>query len=363
MNQNMQNTIGRIEQSIHASEWLTPSNLSQEREKFLRDENVNPQFIYPEIDKKFLKENLDFLESIDISKADTLNSWILKRKIEFLKLELSLFLHKDTDAFSEITCKLYQCSFSTKFLERAKKDASSSLPFTCTEHKTPPQIVEGIKEYLASYDIFDWNVDLSEATDFYFRVEAHKKQIYLGKKFNWDFCNFDGMLAHEIDGHVIRAINASKQSNVLLQKPLPFYIKTEEGLASFLGDYCSSTAQINRKHHALKYLAGHFAQTHSFKEVFHFLVEAGFTKDLAFQRAFRLKRGISDTSRPGVYAREAMYYEGMLEIKNYLDTNGSVEKLYSAKVGLQDLEYIETSKDVIIPKRMKEYLDRRALSD
>ena len=44
------------------------------------------------------------------------------------------------------------------------------------------------------------------------------------------------------------------KENPLFQKPLPFYIKTEEGLASFLGDYISTTADISRKHHALNIL-------------------------------------------------------------------------------------------------------------
>ncbi|OGV96833.1 hypothetical protein A2W24_03275 [Microgenomates group bacterium RBG_16_45_19] len=79
------------------------------------------------------------------------------------------------------------------------------------------------------------------------------------QEINWDFCDLDNTLAHEIDGHVVRAVNMSRQVKPLFQKPWPFYLKTEEGLASFLGDYLSpQTALISRKHHALKYLAGHW---------------------------------------------------------------------------------------------------------
>lgn len=163
------------------------------------------------------------------------------------------------------------------------------------------------------------------------------------------------MLAHEIDGHVLRGINSTKQQDLLLQKSLPFYIKTEEGLASFLGDYCSTSGEINRKHHALKYLAGQLAITSSFKMVFEFLVDNGFTPDLAFQRTFRLKRGLTDTGIPGCYGKEAVYYEGMVEVKRYLDEGGSVEKLYSAKIGLADLQFTEIPTGIIIPDRIKKY--------
>jgi len=164
------------------------------------------------------------------------------------------------------------------------------------------------------------------------------------------------MLAHEIDGHVLRYLNSQHQENQLFRSPLPFYIKTEEGIASFLGDYCSVNGAITLKHHALKYLAGILAETSSFREVYTFLMDSGFTPDLAFQRTFRLKRGLMDTSQPGCFTKEALYYEGMIEVKTFIDKGGDLRKLFAAKICLDDVGLMPLLKQVLIPKRLQTYL-------
>lgn len=105
-------------------------------------------------------------------------------------------------------------------------------------------------------------------------------------------------------------------------------------------------------------MAGHLALKKPFNDVYKFFLENGFTKNLAFQRTFRLKRGFEDTSSPGCFAKEAVYYEGMIEVKNYLDKDGDVKKLFAGKVGFDDFEYVPVPKDVIIPSRLQTYLDK-----
>ncbi len=351
--------INETSQFLQTAVWLTPLNLNEEREKFLANPSFNPQIQYPELPMLMLENHLhQLLQTPNKKDPNTLEEWVLGRRKHELELTILMLLNRDNEDYGMNSCQLYQCTFDDQTLVQAKKDAASPLPFVSNENKTTAEIIEGITQYLREYGITDWLVELSEQTDFYFRVKANQKRILIGKRFNWDFTNFDCMLAHEIDGHVLRAVNSAKQSNPLLQKPLPFYIKTEEGLASFLGDYHSSTAEINRKHHAIKYLAGHLAQTASFKEVFEFFMASGFTEDLAFQRTFRLKRGLSDTGRAGCFGKEAMYYEGMIEVKKYIDNDGDIEKLYSAKIGLADLPYVEIPNEVLIPDRLQKYLNK-----
>ena len=350
--------INELKKQIHLSEWFSPLNLKEEREKFLANPTYNPHFFYPEFDKKSLIELKKELNTINPSSNDVLETWILERKVKELELEISLCLARGTSEISSVTTQLYNCTFQKKYLKNAELDAASPLPFESKENKSAEEIISGIQQYLENYDIYDWSLELSEQSDFYFRVKAAQKRMLISKNFNWDFTDFDNMLAHEIDGHVIRAINASRQKHPLLKKPLAFYIKTEEGLASFLGNYCSKTGEINRKHHALKYLAGHLALTSSFQVVFNFLCANGFTPSLAFQRTFRLKRGFENTAITGCFAKEAMYYEGMLEVKNFLDNGGDIKKLYSGKIGLADIPHTQIPADIIIPQRMRSYIEK-----
>lgn len=352
--------LTQISTQVLTSKWLTPLNVSEEREKFLAQSNQNPRLVYNEIPSDLLKTLLTQLSSLESYEEDnSLEAWIFQRKKEELKLEIELLLHRGETELSAISCKLYQCTFPKASLEKAQVDSAQNISFENQETIDRQKIVESISSYLAGYNVHDWEVSLVPDSDFYFRVRANLKKILISQRFNFDFCDLDNVLAHEIDGHVIRGINSRTQTNPLLQKPFPFYIKTEEGLASFLGDYCSTTADISRKHHALKYLAGYLGLKSSFVEIYEFLVEHGFTPDLAFQRTLRLKRGFENTGLPGCFAKEAMYYEGMLEVKDFIDHGGSIEKLYSGKLGLNDLQFAEIPSNIIVPQRLKNYVEKR----
>jgi hypothetical protein len=53
---------------------------------------------------------------------------------------------------------------------------------------------------------------------------------------------------------------------------------------------------------------------------------------------------------PGLYAKEAMYYEGMQEVKAYIDSGGDLQKRFAAKASLEDLKHIPTPENIKIPE-------------
>jgi hypothetical protein len=349
--------LEEVKKFTKASQWFTPLNLEQEREKFLENSKKNPHFTYEEIPIKKAEVFLKQLEQVILDGFEFIEKRIYKRRMEEQKLKLQMMLNRGRSTLSKISLELYQCDFDKKTLREAKKDADLPAKFKSYEDMGTDEIIEGIKKYLKGYKISDWRVERSELTDFYIRIEQSNKRVLVSKSFNWDFNNFDNTLAHEIDGHVLRTVNMKKQKPPF-NKPLPFYIKTEEGLASFLGDYCSTTNEVSRKHHAVKYLAGKLSLEADFLSVYEFFIEKGFTPDLAFQRTFRLKRGFEDTALPGVFAKEAVYYEGMIEVKEYIDSGKDIKELYSAKSGLDDLRYVPLISHAIIPQRIQKYLDK-----
>lgn len=337
------------------SEWLAPQNLGSERERFLASSQHNPQIVYPDLPTSRLLAWEEKIKKLEWIPADDITQWWLERKQQELLLQLKMLLSNSSQEFSLYSQKLVECSFAESYLTQAREDSLLDVAFTAQTQITMNEVVSVIKKYLDSYLLEDWAVILSDKSDFYFRVKASNKQLLVGNRFNWDFTDLDTMLAHEVDGHVLRAVNSKRRQHPLFRNPLPFYIRTEEGLASFLGDFCSPNSEVTLKHHALKYLAGHLALTAGFKEVFEFLVDHGFTPELAFQRTFRLKRGLRDTGTPGCYAKEAVYYEGMLDVKAYVDAGGDISKLFAAKVGLADLKLLTEVNEVIIPNRITEY--------
>ena len=351
----LKTTLQNAATVVKLSAYLTPQNLHEEREKFFQSSDSNPQLIYKDIPREEIQKELSELRTITFS-PNNLEDTILHNRLQEMILECELLLHRDTEKITEVSTELFQGSFSEKFQSLAVIDAKFPQPFGAIETLTGEETVVKVREYLATeYGQNDWDISASDQGDFYVRVKAPQKKILINTRINWDFTDMDGVLAHEIDGHILRYMNSQHQSQSFLQTALPFYIKTEEGVASFLVDYCSKNGKLTLKHHALKYLAGIHAKTHSFREVFNFLVESGFTESLAFQRTFRLKRGLSDTSGAGCFAKEALYYEGLIEVKEYIDSGKDLKKLFSGKFGLNDLDSLPEPTQVLLPKRFSSY--------
>lgn len=349
--------LHEIRVQLKTFHWLSPINLVKEKEIFFNKRNYNPQLKYPTPPAKKFKRYLKLLDKINIDKDKNLESYIKRKKVKETKLKLLLILVQGTPYISEVSQKLYQLKLSKKYINQALIDSALEGNFTPQESLNADQTVRLIIKYLKKYNISDWAVRTCNRNDFNFQVRHKKKLISISEDINWDYISFDSTVAHEIDVHVIRALNARKQNNPILRENFPFYIKTEEGLASLLGDYYSNGSKLSRKHHAIKYLAGYFALNNSFRETYNLLVDYGFTKDLAFQRAIRIKRGFTDTSSPGLFARELMYYEGMLEVKKYLNDGGDIKKLFAGKVGLADLDFVSVPKNQVIPPRVEELIN------
>lgn len=357
MSSSVYSVFSKIQRFAKISNWLTPLNLEEERKRFISNPDSEPIFTYPDTPKSQINKYLKLLDKVELKKDDPFEQWIVKRRKEELTLKLRLISSVGKKELSEISQQLYNCEFKRTYIENAQKDSQLNADFGECDNATVEEVTIAYEEALSDYRIDDWKVKITKLSDFYIRIEPIKKRILVGKRVNWDFCDLDCSIAHEIDGHVVRAVNMHKQKKRIFQKPTPYYIRTEEGLASFLGDYCSKTSKIARKHHAIKYLGGFLALKGGFIDIYKFFLGNGFSPDLSFQRSLRLKRGFVDTGKPGVFAREAMYYSAMLDVKNYLDNGGNVEKLYAGKFGFDDFDQVEIPKDIIIPQRLQDYLD------
>ncbi len=346
--------ISKVKNFLHTSQWFMPLNYDEQKELFLLNKISNPLFVYPEIPKQELQVLLDKLEHMAKVQSDNeLEQYYLARVVEELKCKLNMSLYRGSEQYFTAVQALYPCTFEDIYLVMAEKDSQNEPTPINRDITNADDIVNIIYRYLLDeYQISDWTVEKSSRTDFAVKIQPRFKKIYIS--INFAEYHPEATIAHEIDGHLVRAINMHTQSGYL-GRQFPFYLKTEEGLASFLEDYCSENGPYSRKKHAAKYLAGRLAKTEGFRLVYEMLITYGLSKKLAFRRAFRLKRGISDTSKPGLFTKEAMYYEGMLEVKKYVDEGRDVNKLFAGKIGLQDIDKITEYKKPIIPKRLQRY--------
>jgi hypothetical protein len=371
----------KIRTSLLTHYYLSPTNILQEKIKFFKDNKYNPRFHYPLIPANKLKkyeEDINKFGSVKInkfgsvkinkfvsdeiegfceSKSCDISNFIYKRRLKETRLKLKLLLSIGTSSLLEVSESLYQLKFKREIIESAKKDAAVKTFSKQSKIMGRDEIVKVIKNYLMKYGIKNWKIILTNRHDFTFQILPKSKLIKIGISLNSHLNNLEYSLAHEIDVHVLRAQNAAKQKRKIYRNLFPFYIKTEEGLACYIGDHFSSGGEVKKKQHAISYLAAYFAKNHSFSETYKYLTDQGITPDAAFQKTFRLKRGVVDSEAPGVFAREAIYYEGMIEVKNYLEKSGDIRKLYAGKVGLADVNIIPVPDDQIIPKRITSLLN------
>lgn len=341
---------------LSISTWFNPLNFKSEQARFFRSKTHEPQFIYPELNWEKIFQYQAVINKLQNllkkNNFDKDSQTILREKTKEAILYLELLQARGKPELSKISSSLYQCSFDKKILNSAKKDVQvkflSNKEFIKTDF-----LVKTIKNCLLEYEVKNWQVITSNDSGFNCRVFPEKNLIVVNEKIDWDFFTLDGFIAHEIDGHVVRTINSQKQKNIFYKFQLPFYIKTEEGLASYLADYCSDN-KFGKTYHSLKYLGCILALDGSFRKIYDFFLKNNFSPQLAFLASFRIKRGFEDTSIPGCFAREAMYYEGMQEVKAYIDNDGDLVSLFSGKAGLKDMDKLSGGKNIIVPKRILE---------
>lgn len=349
---NSRTITDRTRKKTSTIKYLVPANFDEEKRKFFISNTYNPQFRYPQLPKEYFRKALWELKYAQLFSRDSLARTIEERRLEetIYKVELLLAIG-NPDKITRVTEKLYQCTFDRMYVDEAKQALGDSLSFS--ENQSDPERVRSkFRKYLKRYGVEHWGIVISKQKDFNIQVRHKKERVRISEEVNLDFTSLDSLLAHEIDGHILRAVNAAKREEKIFENPLPFYIKTEEGLASYLGDYCAKNSELSKKHHAIKYLGTYLALNKSFRDVYNFFLDNGFTSDMAFQRAVRIKRGFTDTSLPGCNVREAIYWEGMIDVREFIQNGGNINKLYMGKVGLEDLEYLPEPDDVILPQRI-----------
>ena len=122
-----------------------------------------------------------------------------------------------------------------------------------------------------------------------------------------------------------------------------FFFQAEDGIRDLvrsrgLGDVY--------KRQALVYAITNGEQM-TFRELYNCLLGI-FPKYAAFDLVYRVKRGLADTAKPGIYTKDIVYFRGFRRVKNSLEKDNSLyNKLYSGKISLKQVSWVEEG---LIPK-------------
>jgi len=276
--------------------YLNPLNVLEEKQKFLADPTYNPQFIY---EKDFPQEQLE--------KYNHDNGELLVLAQEILD---RAFLHRNANDLKMLL--------------------GPGLSQSEVNHK--------IHQFLGLHDL-DNEYELIWSTSFIARTTIGPNYIKLNSAATFRKDEINSLLYHEIGTHALRSKNYQKQPWFKHKQKRGFheYLPTEEGLAILHG-LIPLKFQLAYKS-ALTYIASDWAQHHSFAEVYNRLEKYIPGAESRWKKTLRLKRGLTDTSQPGGFSKDAVYFQGMIQVWHWLhkhDFNPTL--LYFGKLSYLDVE-------------------------
>jgi hypothetical protein len=274
---------------------ITPINLQQEKEKFFADQTYNPQFRYAgEVDqKKLVRYGFTQVKTLEIAEHILNKAYFNRTEKDLVKLDgAQVELHeveKKTRAFLKMHGleNRYEIKWSATYVARASIDATLLRLKSTAEYRTE---------------------------------------------------NVLGMLYHEVGTHALRRVNYEQQPWFKKKKKFGFsdYLRTEEGLAG-LHSLLPKTNKLAYTS-AIRYVAVEQAQKGSFVELWQFLTKYIDDPETRWMVTVKEKRGLENTSFPGGYTKDIVYFEGLLECWEWLNShNFDLTPLYFGKLAKEDV--------------------------
>jgi len=275
---------------------LSPINLFEEKKKFFADPSYNPQFIYED----------------EVSEDQLLSYGV------------------PTSHYLKLAKRIVKQAFDGKSESDLEKERGKEL--------TREEVTEKIKLFLQMHDLEN-RFGIIWSSSFVARTSINATTIKLRLPVKFREQDLLGMLYHEIGTHGLRRINYEQQPWYKKKNKYGFssHLKTEEGLASLhslipLKNKLSYTS-------ALRYLSIKQAQESSFVDTYQFINKYIKDPDRCFTSTFRTKRGMTDTKNPGGYTKDLVYFEGLVDVWQYLSKNDfQIDHLYFGRLAKEDVE-------------------------
>lgn len=333
--------LASISQKLDLSFAATPINRFLEREKFFRNfeqgKEYNPTFIYPKLKTNILtlekaidsifatKELLSFKE---IGLFQT-----LERLCRQLGKKIRLFKTIGTPEFSTHSVALYGKP-DTLCIDTARKILEGNR-VQYDETITAKAIKEALGEEIKKFNL-DWKIKIVDNITTKVSISSLSKEILINKKLNFTPFEAKRLKVHEVDIHVLRAENGSRQPLLIFQTGLGEYQETEEGLSVYFEEKTNNLDKFQERLYAARALGVALAQDGDFFFVFNQLAQY-LPQDSAYRITERIKRGIRDTSGKGGMSKDHYYISGREKIKEYIKRQGEVQLLFVGKIGLKDI--------------------------
>lgn len=323
---------------------LTPLNLKEEINKFKKDHTYNPQFLYENI----TETTIPLLDKLaNIKTDDSPLGSIFKAKIEELNTLIHTINHLGANDFDQLSSRLYPHP-TQKEVAIAELLNQNKIKFKAGKNiYSDKKVAKIFTDFLKKSGLSNWKVQIKEKMIGNCSVNK-SNTIFIKKGSKFHETRVKKLIAHEIETHIFTAENGKKQPYKIFQFGTKNYLETQEGLAIYNQE---KTLGYDENHYfaAINLITCDIALRHSFAESVSKLGEIGIKPSKAINFTLKTKRGVGDTSKPGGFAKQAIYTRGALKINKFVEQGGKLSDLYIGKIDLDELETCKKIKSLNPP--------------
>ena len=340
---------------------FTPTNLNSEKKKFFDSGTYEPQFQYRVVKNKNEEIFKDLASVKEISDVDPRISNFYIDLIDS-KREASDLMHAvgNNEAVTDISIARYGKPSAKLFRNSARVLRGRYGRYNLAkENKERDPEMLGYDSIVSVFDVVfrelgleDWSVNKSlNIAKNGVKVGVKRKEVLVDGNISKSKFQLRKTLIHEVGTHALRSYYGLKSGFEAISKPnLASYLDVEEGLASWNENNMGLLPEKSLRNKAGLTWAIYVGEELSFRQLYNVLL-GNFSKLGAFDIAYRVKRGLSDTSYPGIYAKDVVYFRGFRKVMKKLEEDPTLyQKLYSGKISFKQCEWVE---DGLIPKASK----------
>lgn len=356
----MKDLIVAIRKELDYHKFLTPINFNEENEKFvnLYNQNIeyNPQYKYNVFDSSKALSLLSELKKKSIHITNESERYLFDAYVNNLEKEIELYSKVGTPDFSKIGEIIFGVP-NKKYKKLALDVLNTNSNDPVQKKELSAHEISNILEKRLNEYGFEWDIEILNNMSTKISVDPETKYIAINAKKT--FSNEDAirLMVHEIDTHVLRSENGALRSLFLFISGTANSMIHEEGLAIYNEVINNVLDEQTFKMYAARYYSC-LNIDQSFFKLYDSLIKLNIPSETAMYVVARIKRGICDTSKSGGFVKDYVYFQGLYEVKNAIDTNDTLyKKMYYGSISLNDIEYIENdiqtaldNNQIILPK-------------
>lgn len=325
---------------------ISPVNYIEEKQKFFSKRKYNIQLKYniEDWDDGDFAKRFDYVE----------NQWSstnlprdLKNYLANLLGVVKIFYTQASAVgrpeFSQISAQLYSPRpLNNKYLDWIK--GVTDVKFAPVSALGMIYDANGIKSKFAKFlrdegiiEEYQLLIDNSHSPE---TIRISGKKVIIGSHMVKTEVEVKRLIVHELKTHVRRGVAGRHHELATLRKLVtPEQSETEEGLAIYNEITSGCITEFALRRYGLRAL-GVVNLDLKFYELYE-LARDHLSEDESFLFAYRLKRGLSNTSHKGGYARDLIYFNGYTKIMEFVNSGGNVDDLYIGKISIEDLVLVK----------------------